>query len=482
MRVRAASEADRKLLQAAIEGDLDLVRELTSKLDHEAISHVVCLQGCSLLHWAAGTNQILIMKFLLGSPPSSGKERNGEHSTDKDDEKITASSYLHMDPNLVVPNKYRKTRGRTPLHYAARNGCFDACRLLVDRYLAKPDITAKDGVTPFQLAVWKNHLDVARYLVTECSVNVHQTNAFGCAAVHWLAISPLLPTVQDTNEGDPTSGRHLIPMATWLAEQGVDFHVRQRQGHTCLHKAAWQGHLDLCRWLHERQGLWDDLVDHAGNYAADLADMANTALHETVARYLRQHCSREKIESLSTLGFATNEGEAQNHTPDPAVLRQAYLSAIRSVHPDRAGGSVDQFVKVQRAYQHLRTHHGYGSQSNQRHTIQLLLACENHHNSNMINGSIKSDNDDEDENGMTFFKTRLIAVVREYGDKGLDVSNVRKKWKQVWPAIDFPYPSKHGDSSTKKKQPGVAQWIRENAGDVVDIRPDDRGSLLIHIR
>jgi hypothetical protein len=65
---------------------------------------------------------------------------------------------------------------------------------------------------------------------------------------------------------------------------------------------------------------------------------------------------------------------------------------------------------------------------------------------------------------MDCFKARLIAVLLEYGDKGLDLSNVKKKWRQVWP--DAPFPD--ADDTTAKRTI-LSDFIRQHAGDVVEI-------------
>lgn len=58
--------------------------------------------GCAPLHWAAGSNQLEVIRYLV-------EERS-----------------VHVD---VAATK--KARGRTSLHYAARNGCLEAAKLLV---------------------------------------------------------------------------------------------------------------------------------------------------------------------------------------------------------------------------------------------------------------------------------------------------------------------------------------------------------------
>lgn len=99
------------------------------------------LIGCTSLHWAAGSNQRNVIRYLV-------EQRS-------------------VDVNILAT---KKARGRTPLHYAARNGCLDAAQLLV-QLGAKVDARAKHGVSPFQLAVWQNNLDVCRWLVRVSNVD-----------------------------------------------------------------------------------------------------------------------------------------------------------------------------------------------------------------------------------------------------------------------------------------------------------------------
>jgi endogenous inhibitor of DNA gyrase (YacG/DUF329 family) len=141
---------------------------------------------------------------------------------------------------------------------------------------AQVDPRAKNSVTPFQLAFCQNQLDVGQWLVEEHGVDPCQVNDFDCGAVqHWLGICPV-----------HRANYSLFSLAEWLAQQpGIDFSLRQRQGHTPLHKAAWGGHLALIQYLRNEHGLSDDAQDDAGNFAANLADMAHTPHHDKL-RYI----------------------------------------------------------------------------------------------------------------------------------------------------------------------------------------------------
>ena len=61
----------------------------------------------------------------------------------------------------------KKSSGRTALHYAARNGCFESSVWLVEVANANINALAKHGVTPFQLAVWQNQLRICRWMVLD---------------------------------------------------------------------------------------------------------------------------------------------------------------------------------------------------------------------------------------------------------------------------------------------------------------------------
>lgn len=406
--IRSNDPEAQRLLQAAAMGQVCILKQVSPL----SLKTAVCTSGCTLLHWAAGRNQVETLKYLV------------------------YEIGIHVDVSAV-----KKSQGRTPLHYACRNGCLEAARWLVESGHADPNARAKHGVTPLQLAVWQNQLPICCWLVEQCHVDPAQKNDFSCSAVHWLGICPKI-------EED------LVPLAEWLAQQpGVTFQCRQKQGHTPLHKAAWGGHLALIQYLHRRQGLWDDTRDHAGNYAADLADMANTPRHSVIAQYLRNTCSRSREESCKILGVDT--------TATTTEIRKAYLERAREVHPDAGNRSGSpnteiEFGQLHDAYRHLVDHGGQGNQFNPAHSLKLMLEL-----------SIRDDEKQVSDEKNSCFKAQLIAVLLEYGNKGLNLSNVKRKWRQVWP--QSPFPPYKGN---------LSDFIMSQAHDVVMIVKDDsNGSL-----
>ena len=257
-------------------------------------------------------------------------------------------------------------------------------------------------------------------------------------------------------------------------------------------KAAWGGHIALIRYLRDEHGLIDKEQDDAGNFAADLADMAHTPKHTKVANFLREQCSEERQISCRILGVDVNASRDE--------IRQAYLKKALLLHPDRLVvkkrnelKSTDcdkdsnhenlqrsDFDTIKKAYDHLTINNGIGTQSNPSHCINLMLTI-NSKNQHM-NSEGETENREIEMNSNSserdVFKARLMAVVLEYGDKGLALCNIKKKWKQVWPTVDFPSTDnlrRHVDSGTRKKG-RLAQYIEMNAGDVVELRYEDDGN------
>ena len=522
--IRAKKELDRLLLLAATEGDIAYLESVRLE-GHNGIQllrDAVCVSGCSLLHWAAGSNQVGVLEYLLSPLPSKSETSRKDYGPAVfcDDD---SGAFRAVD---LPVTRCKKSLGRTPLHYACRNGCFEAVRWLVTVGKASIGVKAKQGVTPFQLAVWQNRLEICIFLTeiakeksysAEAEVGsfdpAKDFNDFGCGAVHWLGIAPesranykrRIDSGKNSVDSDCwyNDGRDLLPLAKWLASlQGIDFAARQRQNHTALHKASWGGHLAIVKYLHQEHDMWDEIVDDAGNYAASLCDMAHTPKHERIADYLRRHCSRKRAESLAILGLLT-KGAGKEAAPSKATIRKAYLRRARQLHPDRlvpmlaenSGNSFDDvgdtsvektaelnaegrpvtpseitFDALHKAYLHLTEEDGVGDQSNPAHSLNLMLQYVNNNGSSKTsdekNTSEKQNNSNVDDD--SFFKARLVAVLLEYGDKGIDLSNVKKKWKQVWPKIPFPSQQRKTEQyQQKSKKISMADFLLQKAGDVI---------------
>ena len=209
----AASSADAiaATLTAAKTGDL---AALASTKDETL--RAVDAYGSNALHWAAGRGHLALVRHLV------------------EDRGMDASFPANPPRRRDAPT----TRGRTALHYAARNGHLAVVDYLITLPDVDADARAEGGVSPAQLACWRNEFAVVELLVA-AGVDVSQKNDAGCGFAHWLACAP-------RDAGD------LQPLAAWLAARlgPAALAVEPNgHGHTCLHKAAFAGHFDLCAYL-----------------------------------------------------------------------------------------------------------------------------------------------------------------------------------------------------------------------------------------
>lgn len=487
----AANGCGRSACQLAEAGETGVL----SSLEHAQL-HAPDRYGGLAVHWAAGSGQLATLRWLI--------------------------EVAHFDPESegAPPSRraWLQAPRRRPLHYAARNGQLDVVRYLLEEVGVDVEPRARHGVTPFQLAVWQNRLHVVRYLVEHHSADPRQVNNFACGAQHWIGTAPAAQAGAD--------GEDLLPLARYLRERGVNFHVAQRQGHTPLHKAAWGGHSALCRWLRDECGAVDDKQDLGGNYAADEAEMGG---HVELAVWLRAECSGARALSCAVLGLPPN-------TTDPTAIRAAYLRLSRRLHPDgatRAAAAAAQvaeekaaketvaepcadfeealrgdvaataesgvtFEQVAAAYDHLTRLGGRGDQANPTHSLRKMLQATGGDEHNWgETGAIAQDiaarsrgvlvasargnrcctSPEEARRGFvtearSLFKAKLAAVAHEYGcSGGLPISKLRCKYSQVWRGEVVPQPEVLGMPPRAK----LIDLLR-SFDDVVSLHEDPTGA------
>ena len=99
------------IINASKRGDLELIKSTPIV----AIQKAHCNVGCTALHWAAGSNQISLVHYLLSPQSTDNLE------------------LIFTDVDITVQSKLAKAR--TPLHYAARNGHLEMVKILIETCL-----------------------------------------------------------------------------------------------------------------------------------------------------------------------------------------------------------------------------------------------------------------------------------------------------------------------------------------------------------
>lgn len=367
--------------------------------------------GCFPLHWAAGTAFDEAISFLL----SNCCEKDGNAG-----EKEASSSRL-VDQLAVKPST-----GRTPLHYAARNGHLSTCQLLIEVHQANPNPKCHRGsVTPLQLAVWQNRLEIVEYLARDNSPLLLECNDFACGLNHWIGLIPKKRWLSKDGTG-------VLPLARYLHEHGVSYasipENQQNQGHTPLHKAAWGGNVALLEYFCREHGVYDSLQDAAGNYAADLAQMGS----QTEAReWLHQHGSLARQESCDVLGLPVTATNEEIQARWKVLARQYHPDKLEASGGDAASADDSDFVRIKAAYDHLIHQGGAGSQRNPKHEALRLLT--------MAKEQETSEQEDDDD----LFHARILAIISDYAEKGFPISSIARRWNQIWPDRPFPSPENY---------------------------------------
>ena len=186
---------NKRLIEAAANGDLDEVMELVEK---GADVNARDKDGWTPLHHAAANGHLDIVKFLVENGADVDAEAN-----DGSTPLHVAAFFGHLDvvKFLVKNGAYVNAMdndGQTPLHVAAANGHLNIVKFLV-RHGADANAKDRDGSTPLHVAASRGHLDVAKFLV----------------------------------------------------EHGADINAKDKDGWTPLHHAALFGHLDIVKLLIE---------------------------------------------------------------------------------------------------------------------------------------------------------------------------------------------------------------------------------------
>jgi ankyrin repeat protein len=133
--------------------------------------------GQSALMWAAAQSQPEMVKLLA----ARGADLNARGVIRQWERKII------KEPRPKDMNK----GGFTALLYAAREGCVECARLLVEAG-ADPDLEDPERVAPLNLALLNLHYDVAAYLI-EAGADVDKWDLFGRTPLYMAADTSTLP-------------------------------------------------------------------------------------------------------------------------------------------------------------------------------------------------------------------------------------------------------------------------------------------------
>lgn len=218
--------------------------------------------GQSAVMWAAARSQPEMIRFLA----ENGADLDAHGVVRQWDRKVI------KEPRPKDMNK----GGFTPLLYAAREGCVECARALIEAG-ADPDLADPERVTPLNMALLNLHFDFAAYMI-EAGADVDKWDLFGRAPIYMAADVNTLPVMGNGAMVVIPSLDRLtaLDVASMLLEAGADPNIRLKrrppyrnvpqdrggdrilaQGATALLRAARAGDVEFVRLLLEHGALVD---------------------------------------------------------------------------------------------------------------------------------------------------------------------------------------------------------------------------------
>ena len=229
---------------AALNGHLNLCKTLINK--HKFDLNMTDSQGLTALHFSIENGSYELVKLIVDKGTDIHlKTEDGMNCLH------FASCNGHLNLCKILINKHEfdlhmsDNDGWTSLHYSARNGSYDLVKFFADK---GADIHLKTitGFNCLHLAANNGHLNLCRNLIDKYEFNTHVTDNEGFTALHCSAKS---------------GSYELIKL---FVDKGTDIHLRTKLGMNCLHIAACNGHLNLCKTLIYKHSFDLHMTDNIG--------------------------------------------------------------------------------------------------------------------------------------------------------------------------------------------------------------------------
>ena len=284
------------LHMAAHYGWMDIIIDLITK--YKCDTNCKDDSGCTPLHYAVIKNHQEVVRYFINEQHCDPMTRDNDGNTPLhyacDCRHIDIVKYLlstgKANPLAKNNNDKIPMYDRLPmLHLAAHHGWMDIIIDQITRY--KCDTNCKDshGRTPLHYAVIKNHLEVVRYFINEqhCDPMTRDNDGntplhIACDCIHIDIVQYLLstgkanPLAKNNNDKIPMYDRlpmlHLAAHYGWMdiiidqiTKYKCDTNCKDSHGHTPLHYAVINNHLEVVRYFINEQHCDPMTRDNDGN-------------------------------------------------------------------------------------------------------------------------------------------------------------------------------------------------------------------------
>ena len=229
---------------AALYGHLSLCETLINK--HNFNMLVADNDGYTSLHRSAENGSYELIKFFADNGTDIHlKTKNGSNCLH-----IAAlSGHLNLSKRLVNKHNFdahlANDEGWTAIHFSAGHGSYDLFKFLSDKG-TDISLKTKDGVNCLHIAAFNEHSNLCKTLINKHNFDVHMTDNWGFTALHSSA---------------QIGNYELVKL---FADKGANIFLKTKNGMNCLHIAACNGHLNLCKLLINKHNFDVFLPDSKG--------------------------------------------------------------------------------------------------------------------------------------------------------------------------------------------------------------------------
>jgi ankyrin repeat protein len=286
--------------------------------------------GQTALIWAAAQGQPEMIAYLIGA----GAEPDARATIRDWDRLVTA------EPR----GKDMDTGGLTALLYAAREGCAECARALVEGG-ADINLTDPNNISPLVMALLNMNYDAASYLIS-AGADVDKWDLWGRNPLYAAVDTNTLPMGGRTDlpSDDATTGPEVVAQ---LLEAGANPNLQLKLfppyravgadrggdgaltiGATPLHRAARGGDVESARLLLQH-GANPDLPQVQGVTPLQLAAGIGHGGADTRGRFYTEAQALETIRALVEGGADPNARDLQGRTALHGAARKGWVQAIQ---------------------------------------------------------------------------------------------------------------------------------------------------------
>ena len=263
---------------AALNGHLNLCNSLIDK--HNFDVNVADNDGLTALHQSAKYGSYELLTYFIGIGGCIDlRANNGMNSLH------IAATYGHLNLCKTLIDKCNfslhitSDTGLTALHHSACSGSYELVRYFADRGI-NIDLKNDKGMNCLHIAASCGHLDLCRALINEHNFDMNIADNDG-----WTAL------LYSAKNGS-------CKLFTYFADMGNDIHFKNCLGCSCLHIAAQNGHLSLCKMIIDKYKIDVHMVDNEG--LTPLHHAARSGSYELVTYFVDMG---NYIYCKSNLGF-----------------------------------------------------------------------------------------------------------------------------------------------------------------------------------